>query len=171
MADSICSYDLEALSLSLPTHNKSIEKNPTAEYPGKVASNSYGQYYFAARDIEIGTVVERFIGKEVKYEEVPESEIIYAACCGNGIWVIPMTNVRYINHSCHPNCKINGAGEMVAIKAIPAGEEITFDYVTVSKEEWQKAPKEFFWDSRWSFDCQCGAPNCRGRIDRYFIKD
>ena len=33
----------------------------------------------------------------------------------------------YINHSCNPSCKIDGLN-VVAIKSIKVGEEITFDY-------------------------------------------
>jgi len=33
----------------------------------------------------------------------------------------------YINHSCHPSCVIDGMN-VVAIKNIKVGEEITFDY-------------------------------------------
>lgn len=33
----------------------------------------------------------------------------------------------YINHSCSPSCKIDGLN-VVAIKSIKVGEEITFDY-------------------------------------------
>src|SRR4029077_17074145 len=76
-------------------------------YPAEVSTNSYGKCYRATRDIEPGIVVERFVGKEIPYEEVPESEIIYAATDGKGTWTIPLTNARYINHSCDPNCKIN----------------------------------------------------------------
>lgn len=140
-------------------------------YPAEVSANSYGKCYRATCAIQPGTVVERFVGKDVPYEEVPESEIIYAATNGNGIWTIPLTNARYINHSCDPNCKINDEDEVVAIKPIKAGEEISFDYASVSKEEWDRDPGAFFWDDRWSFDCQCGSTNCHGRIDRYFIKE
>jgi hypothetical protein len=28
----------------------------------------------------------------------------------------------------------------------------------------------YFWDERWSFDCDCGAPGCVGRVDRYRVQ-
>jgi hypothetical protein len=139
-------------------------------YPAQVDLNHYGKCYRATHDIHPGTIVERFVGREVKYADVPENEIIYAACHGDGIWTIPTTNARYINHSCHPNCTINSDSEVIAVRSIKAGEEITFDYVTISKEDWAKAPNEYFWDPRWSFTCQCGAENCYGQIDRYYIR-
>lgn len=55
------------------------------------------------------------------------------------------------NHSCDPNTRYSGL-DVVAIRDIAAGEELTLDYGTLCDEN--MAP----------FDCQCGAPNCRGRI-------
>jgi len=139
-------------------------------YPAEVGINGCGQCYNATRDITPGTVVERFVGPKVKYEDVPEEEIIYVACNGSDLWIIPETNARYINHSCDPNCTINDRAEVVAIRPIKAGEEITFDYVTLSEEEWGNGSGFHFWDPRWTFECQCGAEHCYGLIDRYFVK-
>ncbi len=141
------------------------------EYPGKVSINSKGKCYIATRDIEPGSFVERFEGPCVKYEEIPLEEICYAGCHGDGFWTIPLTNARYINHSCDPNCDMNSNGDVYAIRFIKAGEEITFDYVTISKERYLKAPQEYFWDPRWSFDCLCGSSNCHKQIDHYIIKE
>ncbi len=50
-------------------------------------------------------------------------------------WTIdgsPRTNIaRYINHSCEPNCEVeieDGRIMLYAVRAISAGEELTFDY-------------------------------------------
>eukprot|EP01133_Synstelium_polycarpum_P008447 gene8447-9937_t len=65
---------------------------------------------------------------------------------------------RFINHSCDPNCetqKWNVDGEIrigiFAIKDIPAGTELTFDY-----------NYERFGTSKQK--CYCGASNCRGYL-------
>lgn len=141
------------------------------EFSGKVVVNDYGKSYVATRDIKPGTIVEQFVGPSMKFEDIPEDEICYAACIGNGLWMIPMTNARYMNHSCEPNCEISKNGDVIAQRFIKAGEEITFDYVTISKERYLQAPKEYFWDPRWSFDCKCGSPKCHKRIDRYIIEE
>ena len=56
-----------------------------------------------------------------------------------------------INHSCEPNCGLYGQIGLVALRDIEANEELTIDYATAGSvlED---------------FDCNCGTPNCRGRI-------
>ncbi|HOG29462.1 MAG TPA: SET domain-containing protein-lysine N-methyltransferase, partial [Vicinamibacterales bacterium] len=55
------------------------------------------------------------------------------------------------NHSCNPNTAFSGLN-LVALRDIRAGEELTVDYGT-------------FYDGRMTpFDCACGSPSCRGRI-------
>lgn len=61
----------------------------------------------------------------------------------------------FVNHSCDPNAgyKITGEqADLVAIRDIQAGEEITFDYSTSMHNDANE------------LDCACGAPHCRGRI-------
>lgn len=82
---------------------------------------------------------------------------------------------HYINHGCDPNCGFNGQIFLVAMRDIPAGEEITYGYAMVM----HSSPDS---DSYFSMDCHCGSPLCRGvvgeddwqrpdlqaRYDRYF---
>ena len=61
----------------------------------------------------------------------------------------------FFNHSCDPNagCIIeDGHVLCVAISTIPAGEEITYDYSTMSAEDF------------WEMDCLCGSPLCRKKV-------
>jgi hypothetical protein len=55
---------------------------------------------------------------------------------------------RFLNHACDPNAAIS-VGRLLALRAIDAGEEITFDYNTT---EYEMAEP---------FVCLCG--NCDGR--------
>ncbi len=55
------------------------------------------------------------------------------------------------NHSCAPNTAFAGL-DVIALRAIAAGEELTLDYRCFSNERMEP------------FDCSCGAPACRGRI-------
>jgi len=58
---------------------------------------------------------------------------------------------RPINHSCEPNTWLQGL-DIIARRDIKMGEELTLDYAT-------------FYDSAMeSFDCTCGASECRGKI-------
>jgi hypothetical protein len=56
---------------------------------------------------------------------------------------------RYLNHSCDANARLVGRS-LVALRAIAAGEEVTFDYRTTE------------WDMATPFTCRCGAPSCTG---------
>ena len=68
------------------------------------------------------------------------------------------SKARYINHSCDPNLRseylnVNGSTHIifVAIRHIPAEEELTFDYNFDPDFE--------------KLECFCGAKNCRGRLN------
>ncbi|MBK7885091.1 MAG: SET domain-containing protein-lysine N-methyltransferase [Chitinophagaceae bacterium] len=56
------------------------------------------------------------------------------------------------NHSCNPNTAYSGLN-VLAIRPILAGEELTLDYATFLAEEYMEP-----------FNCKCGAANCRGYI-------
>jgi SET domain-containing protein len=61
---------------------------------------------------------------------------------------------RFINHSCEPNCEsriVRGRVWLYALRAIQAGEELTYDY-GYSLEDAEANP------------CRCGAPSCVGYI-------
>jgi hypothetical protein len=58
------------------------------------------------------------------------------------------------NHSCEPNCRIQGFNTLVSIRDITPQEELTVDYGTVSVGNGR-----IIIDS-----CQCGNKSCRGQI-------
>ncbi len=62
----------------------------------------------------------------------------------------------YFNHSCNPNAGLTFVTDskinLIAIKDISPGEEITWDYSTTMDED------------DWEMNCKCGAANCRRRI-------
>jgi hypothetical protein len=55
----------------------------------------------------------------------------------------------FVNHSCAPNTGIRNDWDLVALRDIPQGEEIRYDYSTSLDE------KSF------TMRCRCGAPGCR----------
>jgi [histone H3]-lysine4 N-trimethyltransferase SETD1 len=65
---------------------------------------------------------------------------------------------RYINHSCDPNCiarvvSVDGHKKVIicSSRAIERGQEITYDYKFASETD--------------AIKCNCGAPNCAGRLN------
>jgi SET domain-containing protein len=61
---------------------------------------------------------------------------------------------RLINHSCDPNCGIKNLFDVVAMRDIQPGEEITWDY-------------EMTENYKWRMNCTCGSPICRKTIGAY----
>ena len=69
----------------------------------------------------------------------------------------------YINHSCNPNGAIIHRNELIAIKNIKKGEEITYDY---SFTEWTD-DKDWEGYDEWSMECNCKSPLCRKKIREF----
>jgi hypothetical protein len=58
------------------------------------------------------------------------------------------------SHGCEPNCRISFSDRaMVALKAVAAGEAISFDYQSTERR------------ISHPFDCLCGSTKCRQRIE------
>ena len=57
----------------------------------------------------------------------------------------------FSNHSCDPNIGVQGQIVFVALRRIPAGEELTHDWATTD-------------DDDYVLECRCGARECRGTI-------
>lgn len=67
---------------------------------------------------------------------------------------------KYINHSCDPNVYVktkDAIRQVLAMKDIPKGEEITYDY-TING------------DNEGTFICHCGSKNCRKIYQGDFFK-
>lgn len=60
--------------------------------------------------------------------------------------------IHYLNHSCAPNATFDGF-DVRAMRQLESWEEITVDYATIP-----------FPCRAWDFVCNCGAADCRGRI-------
>jgi len=64
----------------------------------------------------------------------------------------PVEAAEYVNHSCNPNVGVHGQMALVALRDIPAGEEICFDYAMSDSSPYDE------------FECGCGTRSCRGRV-------
>ncbi|KAI5209657.1 hypothetical protein AUEXF2481DRAFT_89676 [Aureobasidium subglaciale EXF-2481] len=82
---------------------------------------------------------------------------------------------RFINHSCNPNCRLftvsyNKYNRTIydlaffALTDIPAGTELTFDYMDLEEGEAGQATKEVVDEDSVVVDCLCGAKNCRKKL-------
>ena len=72
---------------------------------------------------------------------------------------------RSANHSCFPNAFIRGRNELVAIKDILPGDEITFDYSTTMNDNREKIEESG--GILWTMKCKCRSEKCRGIIDQF----
>lgn len=60
--------------------------------------------------------------------------------------------IAHVGHSCRPNCGLRGAVLVVAMRDVAAGELLTFDRAMADGSDVHDT------------ECQCGTPDCRGKI-------
>ena len=72
---------------------------------------------------------------------------------------------RTFNHSCNPNAFIKGKNELVALKDIRKGDEITYDYSTTMDDNEEKIKEAG--GELWVGRCKCGSNNCRKIIHQF----
>ena len=109
--------------------------------------------------IRKGERVAEYTGPRLSKDEADTlyeaSPITYLFGLGNGRVVIDgHCTAMFINHSCDPNCETdeqNGRVWIKAIKNIPAGSEITYDYCLYDGGDEPAL-------------CNCGAKDCRGTM-------
>jgi SET domain-containing protein len=117
-----------------------------------------GQGVFARQPIRAGEIITIWGGRIIsgdQFDEVPPElrhsivqieENFYTLTAGE------LEPVDYTNHSCNANAGLSGQITLVAMRPIEAGEEVCFDYAMTDGSPYDE------------FDCNCGAPNCRGRV-------
>ena len=120
----------------------------------------HGVGAFAAGHIAAGERVIEYVGERITKAEShrrceQSNPFIFALDAGYDLdGGVDWNAARFINHSCAPNCEAIQEGEriwIVALKDIPAGEEITFNY-GYDLEDFRKHP------------CSCGSRDCIGYI-------
>lgn len=121
-----------------------------------------GKGLFARDRINKGDIVIDYAGGPGQFISMKKADVLYED--GNDYMIqvdddrfFVATNSKeleeadFINHSCNPNCGIKGHLQIVAMRDIESGEEITFDYAMTESSDY-------------SMDCKCGAKNCRKTI-------
>jgi uncharacterized protein len=142
----------------------------SSAYPSYIDHTTVGLGLIAADTLEEGSTVGRLDGRTIPYNKIPENDLRHAFELDNDRWIVPQSDGRHINHSCDPNCYISSKLDVITLRKVLKGEELTIMYNEVPIEKYMKTgavlPK---WDDRRSFDCHCGTPKCIGRIDRYVV--
>ena len=125
-----------------------------------------GRGLYATKNIKEGTRIIDYVGKIItkkksdQSEKFDNSKPIYLFYLnsrydldGDYSW----NTAKLINHSCNPNCEVEGKGSklwITAIKDIKKDEELSYDY-------------GFSYDSDYKqFPCKCRSKNCVGYIVR-----
>lgn len=100
----------------------------------RVARSKTGNGLFAVEAIPKGACVIEYIGRAVSKMEQKKDEGKYLFWVSDTQMIngnIPQNTARYINHSCAPNCVVEGPDGHIFImskRAIKPGEELTYDY-------------------------------------------
>ena len=121
-------------------------------------TKTMGKGLFAVKDILKGEIIADWTGGSV-YEaetcmQLPRDIADHAIQFEEHKWIDTDGIGRYSNHSCEPNCSIVGLFQLVAMRNIAKGEELTWDY-------------EMTEDSDWRMKCHCGNTTCRKIIGVY----
>lgn len=122
--------------------------------------DGYGCY--ATQLFRKGYKITEYVGEHISRREIKRrlqgAKRIHI-CAIDSYWAIDGSvggnGTQYLNHSCNPNAfvkVIRGRIYFYALRNIEPGEEITLDYVVSWHDDKTK--------------CSCGAPNCRGTINK-----
>jgi SET domain-containing protein len=114
---------------------------------------------YTTTPIRKGALVTEYTGPRITKDEADllyaNSPVTYLFGLGDGSVVIDgHSTPMFINHSCDPNCEtgeVDGRVWITAIKNIPAGAEITYDYRLYDGGDEENK-------------CNCGTPRCRGTM-------
>jgi SET domain-containing protein len=119
-----------------------------------------GKGGYATDKISKGELIIEFKGENVTKDEINHrissgvENVDDPLQIDDDVFIDLNNSAYYFNHSCEPNSAIKGRNNLIAIRDIQEGEEITYDYsATVGADV-----------NDWSMECKCGSPNCRHEI-------
>ena len=127
-------------------------------------SNIHRHGLSAATDIKKGQKIIQYKGKKVSLSKVETNpkynneKEIYLFNLNKKYDLdgdFKYNTARLINHSCDPNCEVDGAGLKLwiySIRDIKKNEELTYDYGFSFDKDYK------------DFPCRCGAKKCVGYI-------
>jgi SET domain-containing protein len=136
-------------------------------------SRIHGRGVYAARDLHKGERIIQYTGRLISWKEAdrlppsdpndPNHTFLFSLSDGKRVIDARAARnaARWINHSCDPNCETeeteDGRVFIEALRDIPRGEELHYDYCLVIDEKITKKLKR-------QYRCLCGAPQCRGTM-------
>ena len=123
----------------------------------RVAETHVGRGVFARRLLRTGLILAE-VGGQILDDHPEDSS--YVMELPSGRLLDPAAPLRFVNHSCDPNCELFYWEEddreiqedrlwLQTIRPIAAGEELSIDYA---------------WPADAAIPCRCRTPNCRGWI-------
>jgi len=124
-------------------------------------SSIHGKGCFATKDFKRRHKIAEYAGEKISNAEANRRahRKTLRICWVNNRWSLDGSRggngTHYINHSCTPNAFMQILYDhilFIALRNIEPGEEITIDYETTLHPD----------DKR----CICGAPSCRGTINK-----
>ena len=143
----------------------SVRGSGTSRRPGgdrlsqfvRVDETHVGRGVFARRKLKAGMVLGEIQGEIFPVEPDDPS---YCMELPSGRVLEPAAPLRFLNHSCDPNCELfywfdeDGSLQedrlwLQTIRSINAGDELLIDYC---------------WPADAAIPCRCGVPDCRGWI-------
>jgi hypothetical protein len=125
---------------------------------GRQSPGKGGRGVFACAPIRAGEIVAVWGGDVVTGEELarfPQNRLTSLAVqVDENLYLVTTKEGPgdWINHSCNPNAGLRGQITLVAIRDITPGEEVCIDYAMTDGSPYDE------------FECECGAPDCRGRV-------
>jgi hypothetical protein len=116
-----------------------------------------GDAIVAIEPIAKDELVAIWSGKLLTYKEVmrlPSGERYMVAQIGEDLFSYSETKTPpdNLNHSCEPNLGFSPLDQIVAMRDIAVGEQLTLDYAMCDTTPLS------------NFDCLCGSPMCRGEV-------
>lgn len=113
-----------------------------------------GNYASTLRPIFNNEIIAVFGGVPIDFNETLRlgDRESFALQVGLNRYIYLDAPYRFFNHSCEPNCGLTPGLELIAIRDIEQGEELSYDYSTTMLEQ------------HWEMKCNCGASRCRKRI-------
>ena len=117
-------------------------------------TDKYGKSIFAGRNFIKGKTIFVISGPIIK------TPTIYTVSIDFDLYIDPLLPGRFLNNSCEPSCGIKNRTEVVAMRDLKKGEEITIDYAMIVFDYDQSKLEQ-------NLTCHCGSKICRRRFGNY----
>lgn len=134
-------------------------------------SSVHGIGVFAARDVRKGEIIDEYVGERITHSEANRRYgALHASDSHTFLFTVNSrvvidggvggNDMRFINHSCSPNCEpkfVRGRVFIVAKKNIARGQELGMAYNIAREDDDPPNVDELY-------ACRCASPRCRGTM-------